>query len=68
MGSKLIMFGLAVLSQTATAAETITYSYDAKGRVVRIVHSGSVNSGATTTYSHDKADNRVVVRTTGAAT
>lgn len=68
MFSKLLILGIATLSQTAMAAETITYSYDAKGRVVRIVHSGSVNNGATTTYSHDKADNRVVVRATGGPT
>ena len=47
------------------AAETITYTYDAKGRLVKVVHSGSVNNGVTTDYSHDKADNRTNVKTTG---
>jgi hypothetical protein len=48
------------------AAETATYSYDAKGRLVQVVKSGGPNSGATTTYSQDKADNRTRVTTSGA--
>ena len=50
----------------AQAAETITYTYDAKGRLVKVVHSGTVNNGVQTTYSQDKADNRTQVKTTGA--
>ena len=50
----------------ARAAETITYTYDAKGRVIKVVHSGTVNNGVTTEYTHDKADNRTRVKTTGA--
>lgn len=57
----------AVLASTAAAAsETITYSYDARGRLKQVAHSGSVNNGATTTYGHDKADNRTAKTTTGA--
>lgn len=44
--------------QAAYAAETITYSYDAKGRLVRVVHTGAVNNGVTADYTLDKADNR----------
>lgn len=47
------------------AAETITYTYDAKGRLVKVVHSGSVNNGLQTTYTHDKVDNRKNTTTTG---
>jgi YD repeat-containing protein len=50
----------------AHASETITYSYDAKGRLIKVVHAGTVNNGIQTTYSHDKADNRKNVKTTGA--
>ena len=50
----------------ALAAETITYTYDANGRVIKVVRSGSVNNGKTTTYEHDKADNRKKVKVTGA--
>lgn len=50
----------------ANAAETITYTYDAKGRLVKVVRTGSVNNGVTVTYAHDKANNRKNVKTTGA--
>jgi hypothetical protein len=42
----------------AVAAETITYSYDAKGRLVKVERSGSVNNNVKAEYAHDKADNR----------
>ncbi|HEU4962158.1 MAG TPA: hypothetical protein VFT56_17350 [Sphingomonas sp.] len=45
----------------------MTYTYDAKGRLVKVVHTGTVNNNLTTTYSHDKADNRTNVTTTGAS-
>jgi hypothetical protein len=63
----LVMLAAGALPQIATAAEMITYTYDAKGRVVKVLHSGSVNSGTTTTYDHDKADNRRRVVIMGAA-
>lgn len=48
------------------ATETITYKYDAKGRLVRVTHAGTVNNGLTTVYSHDKTNNRTNLKTTGA--
>ncbi|MEC7817583.1 MAG: hypothetical protein VX454_02855 [Pseudomonadota bacterium] len=42
-----------------------TYTYDSKGRLVKVQHSGGTNHGAATDYEHDKADNRKRVRTTG---
>ena len=56
---------LALISSAASAAETITYSYDARGRLVQVVRSGSVNNGVTTSYSLDKANNRTDKTTTG---
>lgn len=58
---------LALLSIAAPghASETTTYTYDAKGRLVKVQHSGGTNNGAATDYEHDKADNRKRVRTTG---
>ena len=50
----------------AHAGETVTYTYDAKGRLVSVVHTGTVNNNVQTTYNHDKADNRTNVKTTGA--
>ena len=54
------------LSSAALAAETITYTYDAKGRLVKLVHTGTINNNVQTTYDHDKADNRTNVKTIGA--
>ena len=42
----------------AFATETITYTYDAKGRVIRVVRTGTVNNNVTTEYTYDKANNR----------
>ncbi|RSV43827.1 hypothetical protein CA234_03575 [Sphingomonas sp. ABOLE] len=65
------LFGLcticmAMAGPVAHAAETITYTYDAKGRLVKVVRSGSVNNGVTSQYTHDGADNRKNVKVTGA--
>lgn len=48
------------------AEETVTYTYDAHGRLVKVQRTGTVNNGVTAEYSHDKADNRVRVKVTGA--
>ncbi len=47
------------------AGETVSYTYDAKGRLVKVVHTGTVNNGVQTTYTHDKADNRKNTTTNG---
>ncbi|HEY0313477.1 MAG TPA: hypothetical protein VGC56_13385 [Allosphingosinicella sp.] len=49
----------------AAATETITYTYDARGRLIKVERTGTVNNGVTTTYTHDKADNRSNVTVTG---
>ena len=49
----------------ASAAETITYTYDTRGRLVQVIRTGTVNNGVTTTYTIDKADNRTNKTTTG---
>jgi hypothetical protein len=46
------------------AAETITYNYDAKGRLVKVVRTGTVNNSVTTDYEHDKANNRTRLKAT----
>lgn len=50
----------------AHANETVTYIYDAKARLVKVVHSGSINNGVTSQYSHDRTGNRTNVKVTGA--
>ena len=64
---KAILFSSAALSLAAPAiaAETITYSYDARGRLIKVERSGSVNNGVVTNYAHDKADNRISKTVTG---
>ena len=52
-------------ANTANAAETITYKYDAKGRLVEVKRTGTVNNNVTTKYTHDKANNRKTVVVTG---
>jgi hypothetical protein len=49
----------------AWASETINYSYDAKGRLIKVARSGTVNNGVNTVYTHDKADNRTSLNVTG---
>jgi hypothetical protein len=59
-----IALSVASLAAPAQSAETITYSYDAKGRLVKVVRTGTVNNNVTVEYAHDKADNRTRVKTT----
>jgi hypothetical protein len=56
----------AAAAAAALASETLTYSYDARGRLVRVDHSGGVNNNAVANYSYDKADNRTLKNVSGA--
>jgi YD repeat-containing protein len=60
----LIGVSLVALSAPAMPSETVSYSYDARGRLVKVVHSGTVNDGVSADYSYDKADNRTNVTVT----
>jgi hypothetical protein len=53
------------IATPAFATETITYTYDAKGRLIKVVRTGTVNNGVTVDYTLDKADNRTRAKTTG---
>jgi len=55
-----------LIGAAAYATETITYTYDARGRLIKVSHSGTVNNNVVSNYSYDKADNRTNVNTTGA--
>lgn len=48
----------AALSSAAWATETVTYTYDANGRLVKAVHTGTVNNGSQSAISYDATDNR----------
>jgi hypothetical protein len=56
----------AVAIARAQASETLNYSYDARGRLIRVTHNGSVNANVVTNYVYDKADNRTLKNVTGA--
>jgi YD repeat-containing protein len=69
VGMKYVFYlgtAIALLSaSTANAAETITYKYDAKGRLIEVKRTGTVNNNVQTNYTHDKANNRKTVVVTG---
>lgn len=65
-----ISAGIPLLAASpAGASETITYGYDARGRLKQVAHTGTpaINNGVTTSYSYDKADNRTNKTTTGSS-
>lgn len=45
----------------AWASETITYSYDARGRLMKVERTGTVNNGVKADYRYDRGDNRTDV-------
>jgi YD repeat-containing protein len=56
-----VMLALLIAALTAvaaTASETINYSYDVRGRLVQVRHSGTANNNVSATYTYDKANNR----------
>lgn len=67
---KLLLPGAVVLTvpSAGIAAETVTYTYDALGRVVTMDHQDGPNNNVTSTYSYDAADNRTNVTVQGAPT
>ncbi|MES2450163.1 MAG: hypothetical protein V4610_06310 [Pseudomonadota bacterium] len=66
----ILVIGAGALAATAmglaNAAETVTYTYDSRGRLVKIEHSGTINNGVVSNYTFDKADNRTNVKVSGA--
>lgn len=57
---------LLLIGAAAYATETITYKYDARGRLVQVNHTGTANNNVVTNYTYDKADSRYSKTTTGA--
>lgn len=64
MRALIVFAGLMIFAAPAAASETITYSYDALGRLVQVTRAGTVNNGASATYTYDPANNRTNVTTT----
>ena len=57
-GATVALSALLVAAVPSHASETITYSYDALGRLVKVARAGTVNAGATECYAYDPASNR----------
>jgi hypothetical protein len=53
--------GVMCAATSAQASETITYSYDALGRLIKVSRAGTVNNGANACYNYDPANNRTNV-------
>lgn len=58
-GSVLAILLLAGGTAPALAAETITYTYDSLGRLVKAHNTGTVNNNQVRSYCYDSAGNRV---------
>lgn len=54
------------LPNISQASETVTYSYDAQGRLIDATHSGTgPNSGLDIRYQYDQSENRKIQNVTG---
>lgn len=56
-----VVICLCATAVAAWASETITYTYDARGRLVKVARTGTVNNNVRAEYKYDKADNRTNV-------
>ena len=61
-GVSMIVAG--ALCAVAASAETTTYTYDARGRLVQVVRTGAPQGTETVRYTYDKAGNRTRVTST----
>lgn len=60
--ARLFLSALAItgmLPSMAFASETITYTYDARGQLVVVKSTGTVNNNKTRSYCYDEAGNRI---------
>ena len=51
----------ALATLSAGASEVTNYTYDARGRLVKVERTGIVNNNVRTDYQYDKGDNRTNV-------
>jgi YD repeat-containing protein len=55
------------IAAAASATETVNYTYDSRGRLVKVVRNGTNVNNVTANYTYDKADNRTNVTVTNSA-
>jgi hypothetical protein len=67
MARLILAASLLALAGGAQGGETVTYGYDALGRLVGTSTSGTVNNGLTTSLGYDWAGNRACYRVGGTA-
>jgi YD repeat-containing protein len=60
----LAALALGLIGSTGSATETVTHTYDARGRLIKVVHTGTVNNNNQVCYKLDKAGNRTRVKAT----
>ena len=64
---KACLLSALLVCSPAAASETVTYSYDALGRLVKVSRAGTVNNGVSACYSYDEAANRSNLKSATAA-
>ena len=57
----LVVAASVLAGRSANASETINYSYDARGRLVKVERRGTVNDNVSAEYGYDRGDNRTNV-------
>ncbi len=65
-GAMLALGAAALAAGAAEASETVTYTYDALGRLVAVQHGGTVNNGRADSLCYDPAGNRTQYRSSAA--
>lgn len=56
-----------VVSDPVIAAEKQKVTYDARGRVIKVERTGTINNGVTSEYQYDKVTNRTRYKVTGSS-
>lgn len=64
IGIAVAALALELAGPVVSAAEAVTYTYDARGRLIKVVHTGTVNNNNQVCYKLDKAGNRTNVKAT----
>jgi len=62
------LLAVAIALTPAQATETVTYTYDERGRLITSSSTGTVNNNQTVAIAYDAADNRSNFAVTGIAT